>query len=254
MKNILVPIDFSENTRNAAQFAASLAEITGARIILFHVFNPVLVQQQVTTTKDNTIFETVAQELLDNLAHELHQEYGVSVTRLIKPGFAEDEVPALAKRIHADLVVVALNNRIEETEPMPGVLETALLTNANLAVLGVPIQVKFRADDLITVWQAAAPTSDNYISLNFVGQLTPEEALKELETRKVQKEDLLPDEPIRNLSPVTESTFPVLEETYSIPQFPETETTPIDIPEAATILNQNVWKQNPDVGILFLPV
>ncbi|MDQ3535984.1 MAG: universal stress protein [Bacteroidota bacterium] len=38
MKNIIVPIDYSDASINAANYAAALAKTFGARIILFHSF------------------------------------------------------------------------------------------------------------------------------------------------------------------------------------------------------------------------
>jgi nucleotide-binding universal stress UspA family protein len=47
MKNILVPADYSDNARNAAEYAIQLARATGASIEFLHVFpEPENVEEQ----------------------------------------------------------------------------------------------------------------------------------------------------------------------------------------------------------------
>lgn len=100
MKNILVPTDFSNNSRTAALYAAVLARLADARLVLLHVLPPIAVAGTGTST------EEMVQQQLDSAARELHTLHKISVTRLLKPGFATDEIPQIAKRIQADLVVV----------------------------------------------------------------------------------------------------------------------------------------------------
>src|SRR6186713_999780 len=42
MKTILVPVDFSENSRNAVDFAISLGSFLKMKLLLLHVFHPSL--------------------------------------------------------------------------------------------------------------------------------------------------------------------------------------------------------------------
>ncbi|HSI90607.1 MAG TPA: universal stress protein [Adhaeribacter sp.] len=106
MKNILVSTDFSENAQAAVLFAAELARRSEARLILFHAYYPGILLEEVSIWADTDKLEKDVQERMDQLAHSLHSDYGLSVTRLLKPGFAVDEVLAIAEKVDADLVVL----------------------------------------------------------------------------------------------------------------------------------------------------
>ncbi len=43
IKRILVPVDFSPDSRNALQYAADLAAVSRAEIVMLHVVEPVYV-------------------------------------------------------------------------------------------------------------------------------------------------------------------------------------------------------------------
>src|SRR5687768_7006710 len=109
MKNILVPTDFSQNATDAAHYAAAIANITGARLLLFHAYHVSVALAEATAPLidlDLENFENLNQTQIDKLAYELHLTYDISVTRIMRPGFATDEIPAIAKRLNADLVVM----------------------------------------------------------------------------------------------------------------------------------------------------
>lgn len=136
MKNILVATDFSPNAYLAAVYAAQFACHTGARIVLLHVFHMTTALQEMKVVWDeNFAPECQAQAKLDALAHELHTTYGVSITRLLKPGFAADEIMELAERVKADIVVTGAYSK-------PGIVSgkttAAILAKACIPVLCVP--------------------------------------------------------------------------------------------------------------------
>src|SRR5688572_27728240 len=99
MKNILVSTDFSQPAYNAVVFAAELARKTGARLILFNAYHPSVLLEEETIWADPYLLEKEVQDKIDQLAHELHKNYGLSVTRVLKPGFAVDEMLALSKKV-----------------------------------------------------------------------------------------------------------------------------------------------------------
>jgi nucleotide-binding universal stress UspA family protein len=106
MKNILIATDFSPGACRAAVHAAQLARRSGARLILLHIFQPNETIEAEESPEEILPSEKEAQLKLDALAQELHTQYGISVTRLVKPGFATDEITALAKRMNAEVVAI----------------------------------------------------------------------------------------------------------------------------------------------------
>ncbi len=240
MKNILVTTDFSEHARNAAIYAASLARLTGARIVIFHAYRlPFILNHDLDETS-SAISETDAQQKLDKLARELHQSYGVSVTRLLKPGFAEDELPALAKRLRADVVVTGCDKPLETQEFKPGTLETELIQRNNVAVLCVPDGVQYQESGHLTVMKGTAQ-DDNAFKFKVTGSITPEKAVNLLKAREENKIAAFSGE-------LTTSTPEQLNELATI-----AENSIVDMPAGAEMLQPAKDKYTYDAPVLLLP-
>ena len=141
MKNILVPTDFSQNATDAAHYAAALANITGARLLLFHAYH---VSVALADAADLSIdldlenFENLNQTQIDKLAYELHLTHGISVTRIMRPGFAADEIPAIAQRLKADLVIMGLRGKGQAAGSKVGQITAAIIQESKVPVLCVP--------------------------------------------------------------------------------------------------------------------
>lgn len=138
MKNILVSTDFSQPAYGAAVFAAELAKQAGARLILFHAYHPAILLEEETIWADGEMLEKEVQEKIDNLAHELHKNYGLSVTRVLKPGFPVDEILAVSKKVKADLLIIATEGAGKRPKTGPGKICTEVLKKADLPVICLP--------------------------------------------------------------------------------------------------------------------
>lgn len=104
MTNILVSTDFSKSAERVALCAAELAQLAGARLILFHVY-----QANKPTNEEleqDTNSERFVQTQLDKLARKLHKQTGVSITRLMKPATEANDAIDIAKLIKADIAIV----------------------------------------------------------------------------------------------------------------------------------------------------
>ncbi|NII23744.1 universal stress protein [Pseudoflavitalea sp. X16] len=109
MQTILVPVDFSPVSRNAAIYAAELARFFQARLLLFHAYmlpTPVSEVPYVMVTADEMQQENEA--FLKKEAQNLHSTYGVEVESLVRIGIASDEIRELAKEESVDLVVMGM--------------------------------------------------------------------------------------------------------------------------------------------------
>ena len=137
MKNILLATDFSSNAHIAAICAAELAARLNGRLIIFHALPPVA-QLTEEEASDKASLEEVTQKKLDALAHELHQKFGLSVSRLLKPGFAAAEIPAIAQCLKAELVVLGAQGENSLADKVLGSISTSLLENSKLPVVCVP--------------------------------------------------------------------------------------------------------------------
>lgn len=143
MKNILVSTDFSQPAYQAAVFAAELARQTGARLILFHAYHPAILLEEDTIWADPDMLEREVQQKMDELARELHVSFGLSITRVLKPGFAVDEMMAVAKQVRADLLVVGTEGAGKRTKNGPGKVCAEVLKKATLPVICLPPTTNF---------------------------------------------------------------------------------------------------------------
>lgn len=109
MQTLLVPVDFSPASTNAATYAANLAKVLNAKLILFHAYmlpTPVSEVPYVMVTAEEMQKEN--EELISKLADSLHLQFGVEVQWLVRIGIASDEIKSLIKETDIDLVVMGM--------------------------------------------------------------------------------------------------------------------------------------------------
>ena len=106
-KRILVAVDNGEASYRAAEMAARLATVTGARVALLHVIDLSRVYDPELGFADNMLssdMRSAAEDLLDRY-HALFAS-GIRVNRLTHDGDPPAEIIAAADRWGADLIVV----------------------------------------------------------------------------------------------------------------------------------------------------
>ncbi len=130
MKKILVPVDFSEYSENAIDYALSLAEKIGGEIRLFHAFSDPYVHRP-GAVGDLTEPQNTSQVILNMVEYEAEKNMTSAKERFenkirtrqlenvfcsteIKRGFAEDEIirEAAAYKPHLILMGAHGHNRI----------------------------------------------------------------------------------------------------------------------------------------------
>lgn len=153
MKNILVPTDFSANAKAAALYAAGLARQINGRIILSHNYHSITLLEDEEGGPEGNDLETDAQEKMDLLAWELHSGFGVSVTRLLRPGFAADEIIFLAQKVKAALVVMGMQGATLKPDAWLGKITAEILQKADFPVLCVPPTALFEEFSCIACFQ-----------------------------------------------------------------------------------------------------
>jgi nucleotide-binding universal stress UspA family protein len=109
MKTILVPTDFSEYGNNGISLAISLAEKTGAQLILQHNI-PALLEWHHHGDEDADRKKTLKKINIaeDNFKtiRKIHPLNKIEVREVITEGITDEEVVKEAKKIRADLVVL----------------------------------------------------------------------------------------------------------------------------------------------------
>ncbi|TXK37576.1 universal stress protein [Pontibacter qinzhouensis] len=157
MFKILVPIDFSDSTDAACQYALNLtAGVPDAQLLLLHCFqdyladgDPVL-PSATDLTPSEIITEQVlhrneidAQQQLDELYHQVAEEARrsgskVKIERTFISGFPEDEILEQARRFKPSLVIMGTKGQKDFSRSLFGTITTKVLGDLKVPLLTVP--------------------------------------------------------------------------------------------------------------------
>src|SRR5436853_7004786 len=100
MNTVVVPVDFSITSMNAARYAGKMLKgVYGANLILYHMYE-----------KDSE--EALANEQLEHLKKDVLKDTIVKVeTMSVKGDDVVDEIERVVRHRHANLVVMGINGR-----------------------------------------------------------------------------------------------------------------------------------------------
>jgi nucleotide-binding universal stress UspA family protein len=111
IKRILVPIDFSEYSKNAFRYAIEFARSFEAELILVYVVEPVVYPsdfsfgQVALPSMENEMFSLGRQQLDQLIAREIGE--GISARSIVRSGKPFVEIIHTAREEEADLVIIA---------------------------------------------------------------------------------------------------------------------------------------------------
>ncbi len=144
MKNILVPTDFSDVSDSAADYAAELAKVTNAKLILYHVFTvPVPVADTPVIAVPMEDLEKENMKLLQAMDKRMKVKHGkIEIELRTQPGFVVDEIISFTKEHKIDMVVMGVTGA-GKTPGMLGSNATSVMHHALSPVMVVPHGYKF---------------------------------------------------------------------------------------------------------------
>jgi nucleotide-binding universal stress UspA family protein len=151
MKTILVPIDFSEVSTNAFNYAAALAKLTESKLILLHVYHvpippseaPFFVLSMDDLDKENM-------QALQKIDEHAKKTFGTLNTALIvRAGFVVDEIRSIIDEQHVDLVVMGVTGAGKSSGFFVGSNTTALMKKTKTSVLVIPGETSFKKAEKI---------------------------------------------------------------------------------------------------------
>lgn len=142
MKTILVPTDFSPNANKALNYAAEIASLSGAAILIVHVTDLTH-----ASMNENVILpDKYDKEIIHNANREL--EILATVTREITKskvsyqlynGFVPDALQLAAKENKADLIVMGTLGDAAIREKLFGSITAKIISHVAVPVLAVPL-------------------------------------------------------------------------------------------------------------------
>lgn len=165
MKTIIVATDFSPEAENALNYAASFAQKTGARIILFNSFvipshfgNALLPAEALQSLEEEN------QNILKQKSESLSSRFGIE-THYESSMMAEvpDELKWLYHKYDADLVVMGMTEKALDQE-LFGNTTTSAIRKHSYPVLTVPPTAKFQGVNKILFAYGGLKNGEHEIS------------------------------------------------------------------------------------------
>lgn len=152
MKNILVPIDFSEASHNAAKYAVSLAKPFGAAVTLINVIpSAVIIDDSVlgfVMTTQAEIVET-HKELMDKEIEALSGKHWTKIKGLVEEGSPNERIQETAKSKGADIIVMGTKGK-GKSNSVFGSTTTTAIRKSLLPVFVIPGKAEYKPIGSIT--------------------------------------------------------------------------------------------------------
>jgi nucleotide-binding universal stress UspA family protein len=140
IRQILVPIDFTETSDKAFDYALELAKKFGAAITAMHAYQiPVYGFPDgafITSADVASQIATAAQSRLDAF-HRANKDRGVPLTVVLRDGAPWEEVNTLAAEVKADLVVIGTHGRKGLARALLGSVAENVIRTASVPVLAI---------------------------------------------------------------------------------------------------------------------
>lgn len=139
IKNILVPVDFGENSLNALETAVAIAGLHGATLHLLHVVDNGF---DFLSTGDGYLYKTSitrnSSDILQALAGSLTHQHGVVPQVALVEGCVYQTIVKESMARYADLVVMGTHGASGPRDGFAGTNTYNVFKHAHCAVLAVP--------------------------------------------------------------------------------------------------------------------
>jgi nucleotide-binding universal stress UspA family protein len=144
MKQILVPTDFSDDARNAAHYAARLAERIKAGITLLHAYMlPTPVSEVPYVMINAEEMQKENEDIARVEADKLRGTYKIEVNYIVRLGFPSDEIESVIEDHDIELVVMGMKGK-GALEKMVGSTTTSTLKKIKSPLLIVPEKANYK--------------------------------------------------------------------------------------------------------------
>ena len=110
LKKIVAPVDFSESSEKALQYALSIAQEFGSEIILLHVVQPYPVLPELPATTDE-LTEAILKDANTRLNEWKERVRGVRCSAKALVGSTANQIVEFAAQEGADLIVLGTHGR-----------------------------------------------------------------------------------------------------------------------------------------------
>ena len=135
-EQILVPIDFSDCSLDALEYAVQIVKTLSARLSLLHALEPVAYGMDFMLAHATERDQQSVKEQMHMLASRI-RTYGISVTETISGGLPADSIVNRARGSSCDPIIMGTHGRRGSSHLFKGSVAEAVLRRASCPVLAV---------------------------------------------------------------------------------------------------------------------
>jgi nucleotide-binding universal stress UspA family protein len=152
MKNILVPVDFSEASHNAAKYAVALAKHFDARVTFINVIPLAMVIDDSNLAFVRTTQAEILQnhkELMDEEIEALSGNDWIKIEGLVEEGTTSEVIEQIAKVKDTDIIVMGMKGK-GKSNSFFGSTTTRMIRKSVFPVFVIPQKASFKPIERIT--------------------------------------------------------------------------------------------------------
>lgn len=158
-KRILVPVDFSDYSMKACQFAFNLANEINAKVKILHIyFNPFYPSDMPLTDifsmegKDNQSFGSIVAKVKEDmkvLCSRIDSQVSngvfpqVNYSYVLKEGLPEEEIVSFSKEYEPDFIVMGTRGKNQKDIDLIGSVTAEVIDRAQIPVIAIPENTHF---------------------------------------------------------------------------------------------------------------
>lgn len=145
MKKILVPVDFSDNSENALEYACELGKKLNAEVFILHSYHVPVPVSEVVILPMPEEYHKIAMNGLTRAKDKAKERFPeVNMVIHAAMGSADLEIPAYANNIKADLIIMGTHGASGVSEFLIGSNAASVMENSLVPVLAIPEKAKFK--------------------------------------------------------------------------------------------------------------
>lgn len=140
IRTILAPVDFSESSIKALEYALEMAKALGAKVQILHVYPLLSYALQDDVIPDDPRFVADLEAELEKQLADLESRYeprGVPLETKLVPGVPYAEILRVAGEIPADVIVIGTHGRTGLRRVLLGSVAERVVRGAEIPVLSV---------------------------------------------------------------------------------------------------------------------
>lgn len=164
---ILVPIDFSDFSINAFNYAVDLAKDFSGEVVLFHAAHNKITSDLNSMISVDDILLKEANDQLVNLI-KTKENTGVKITYFSKIGLANDLIVSFCKELKVDLIVMGTKGATGINKMLFGSVTSSLIRKCKIPLLAIPINASYNSIKNITL---ALDLKNEIKSIDLIAQI-----------------------------------------------------------------------------------